>query len=193
MPFPPTKEFCEHLQTGDASSRASVTRSDLAGHHNHSRCENGEVMPDWSCECDPCWEGEACLTYVDYYTPRFLVHAATTVLPANATGVVYRAWSTDEDLGLTCPLGPGDSARCPCAAVTYRLFAAPGDTRFHLDSVTGVLSRNAQVPLGVGATYIYKIMVQGIPINGRGEDLPFDLLTLKVYVSADHVRKIPWT
>lgn len=25
----------------------------------------------------------------------------------------------DEDLGLTCPLGPGLNTRCPCAAVHY--------------------------------------------------------------------------
>ncbi|XP_042216037.1 protein jagged-1-like [Homarus americanus] len=162
-------------------------------HHNYS-CENGELRGGWRCECDPCWEGDTCLTYVDYYTPRFLVHAATAVLPVNATGVVYRAWSTDEDLGLTCPLGPGDSARCPCAAVNYRLFAAPGDNHFSLDPVTGILSRNTQVPLNVGATYIYKLMVQGMSMDGQEEeDLPYDLLTLKVYVSADYVRKIPWT
>nr|XP_045584473.1 uncharacterized protein LOC123746767 [Procambarus clarkii] len=157
-------------------------------------CENGELRADWSCECDPCWEGHSCNTYVDYYTPRFLVHAATAVLPVNATGVVYRAWSSDEDLGLTCPLGPGDSARCPCATVAYRLFAVPGDNHFALDPVTGILSRNADVALSVGTTYIYKLMVQGMTVDGQAEeDLPYDLLTLKIYVSADYVRKIPWT
>ncbi|ROT63601.1 hypothetical protein C7M84_018503 [Penaeus vannamei] len=33
--------------------------------------------------------------------------------------VVYKAVAEDEDLGLTCPLGPGLNTRCPCAAVHY--------------------------------------------------------------------------
>ncbi|ROT66010.1 hypothetical protein C7M84_015986 [Penaeus vannamei] len=50
-------------------------------------------------------------------------------------------FSTDDDLGLTCPLGPGESARCPCASVTYQLFSGPGDRRFILDPDTGVLKQ----------------------------------------------------
>ena len=76
-------------------------------------------------------------------------------------GVVYRAWSTDEDLGLTCPLGPGESARCPCASVSYQLFAAPGDRHFILDPVSGILSRNNETHLRAGEAYTYKLMVQG--------------------------------
>ncbi|XP_042234173.1 uncharacterized protein LOC121874213 [Homarus americanus] len=109
--------------------------------NNNTSCVNGDLQEDFTCTCHPCWDGPTCATYVDYYAPRF-VHAATAVLPVNATGVVYRAWSTDEDLGLTCPLGPGDSARCPCASVTYQLFAPPGDHHFLLDQVSGILSRN---------------------------------------------------
>ncbi|ROT83512.1 hypothetical protein C7M84_023308 [Penaeus vannamei] len=110
--------------------------------------------------CSPCWEGDACEHYADYYSPRFLVHATTVVLRANSTGIVYRSWSTDEDLGLTCPLGPGNSARCPCAAVAYQLFAPPGDHHFQLDAVTGFLTRNTSMSLEDGKTYTYKIMVQ---------------------------------
>nr|XP_053638171.1 uncharacterized protein LOC128692871 [Cherax quadricarinatus] len=130
---------------------------------------------------------------VDYYSPRFLVHAATAVLPVNATGVVYRAWSTDEDLGLTCPLGPGDSARCPCASVTYQLFAPPGDHHFLLDPVSGILTRNTNTSLQPGTAYTYKLMVQGTPLAGQMEELLYDLLDLRIYVSADYIKKIPWT
>lgn len=76
------------------------------------------------------------------------------------TGPVYRAWATDGDLGLTCPLGPGEASRCPCAAVNYQLFAAPGDHHFYLHQSTGVLSRNLSVPLYPGTTHNYKLMVQ---------------------------------
>ncbi|XP_042885816.1 uncharacterized protein LOC122261999 [Penaeus japonicus] len=124
---------------------------------------------------------------------RFLIHAATVVLPVNASGVVYRAWSTDDDLGLTCPLGPGESARCPCASVTYQLFSGPGDRHFVLDPDTGVLSRISSTSLQPGRSYKYKIMVQGAPEGKQKVDLQYDLLDLKVYVTEDHVRKIPWT
>lgn len=40
-------------------------------------------------------------------------------------GVVYKAAAEDEDLGLTCPLGPGQHTRCPCAAITYNLLQSP--------------------------------------------------------------------
>nr|XP_045622560.1 uncharacterized protein LOC123773111 [Procambarus clarkii] len=161
--------------------------------NTNSTCIHGFLDEDLRCICDPCWDGPSCSSYVDYYSPRFLVHAATAVLPVNATGVVYRAWSTDEDLGLTCPLGPGDSARCPCASVTYQLFAPPGDHHFLLDPVSGILTRNTNTSLHPGTTYTYKLMVQGTPLPGQMEDLLYDLLDLRVYVSADYVKKIPWT
>lgn len=161
--------------------------------HNISRCVNGYLMEDFTCVCHPCWDGPTCDTYVDNYAPRFLVHAATAVLPTNATGVVYRAWSTDEDLGLTCPLGPGESARCPCASVSYQLFAAPGDRHFILDPVSGILSRNNETHLRAGESYTYKLMVQGTSMPGQRQPLLYDLLDLRIYVSIDYVKKIPWT
>ncbi|XP_066962049.1 uncharacterized protein [Macrobrachium rosenbergii] len=172
--------------------KATFSTTQYGGHKNVS-CINGYITEENTCNCRPCWEGSRCQRYVDYYAPRFLVHSATAVIPPNATGVVYRAWSTDEDLGLTCPLGPGESARCPCAAVTYQLFAPPGDRHFLLDSVTGLLTRNMNTTLYPGATYTYKLMVQGVPVDGRARDLWYDLLDLRIYVSVDYIRKIPWT
>ncbi|XP_069991953.1 uncharacterized protein [Penaeus vannamei] len=174
------------------------------GNRTSKSCVNGKLVNPKTCLCNPCWEGESCTKYVDLYAPRFLVHAATAVLPVNASGVVYRAWSTDEDLGLTCPLGPGEPARCPCAAVTYQLFSSPGDRHFELDPATGVLSRpappsaspsspGAYAPLRTGRTYAYKLMVQGLPHEDHTEGLLYDLLDLKIYVSADYTRKVPWT
>ncbi|KAG7160111.1 hypothetical protein Hamer_G012651, partial [Homarus americanus] len=125
-------------------------------------CLNGYTSEEVPCICYPCWGGNYCQHYEDSYAPRFLVHAATAVVPENITGAVYRAWATDGDLGLTCPLGPGGEAgRCPCAYVTYQLFAAPGDHRFALHQDTGVLTRNLSgAPLLPGQTYAYKLMVQ---------------------------------
>ncbi|XP_063871620.1 uncharacterized protein LOC135106496 isoform X4 [Scylla paramamosain] len=128
---------------------------------NATGCINGLAEEDLSCLCHPCWGGVRCQSYEDNYAPRFLVHAATAVVPENITGSVYRAWATDGDLGLTCPLGGEQVTRCPCAAVTYQLFAAPGDHRFALHHTTGVLSRNLSgAALMPGQSYTYKLMVQ---------------------------------
>lgn len=161
---------------------------------NNTRCVNGMLDEESTCICNPCWDGPICETYVDLYSPRFLVHAATAVVPENVTGGVYRAWSRDEDLGLTCPLGPGQSSRCPCASVAYQLFAPPGDHKFTLDSATGVLSRALEGAILIpGSTYTYKLMVQSVPVKGITDDLQYDILDLKIYVSPYYVRKIPWT
>nr|XP_053626486.1 uncharacterized protein LOC128684352 [Cherax quadricarinatus] len=143
----------------------------------------------------PFWGGGSyCQSYEDNYAPRFLVHAATAVVPENITGAVYRAWATDGDLGLTCPLGSEGPGRCPCAAVTYQLFAAPGDHRFALHQDTGVLTRNTSgATLLPGQTYAYKLMVQSLPKRERVQDLQYDILDLKIYVSPDYVKIIPWT
>ncbi|XP_064108392.1 uncharacterized protein LOC135216821 [Macrobrachium nipponense] len=162
--------------------------------YNTTSCLNGfptEVSP---CTCMPCWEGRYCQMYRDHYPPRFLLHKATIVVPENITGPVYRSWATDGDLGLTCPLSPGEAARCPCASVTYQLFAAPGDHNFWLHQSTGVLSRNTSGPALVpGHTHTYKIMVQSLPKRERVEDLQYDILDLKVYISPDFVTIIPPT
>ncbi|XP_037796621.1 uncharacterized protein LOC119591937 [Penaeus monodon] len=160
---------------------------------NITSCLNGDKTEESACSCHPCWEGEFCHVYEDHYSPRFLVHAATAVVPENITGPVYRAWATDGDLGLTCPLGPGEASRCPCAAVNYQLFAAPGDHHFFLHQSTGVLSRNLSVPLYPGTTHNYKLMVQSTPKRERIQDLQYDILDLKIYVSPDYVTIIPWT
>lgn len=171
-------------------------RKPLATLTNNTRCMNGILDEESICVCNPCWDGPNCETYVDLYSPRFLVHAATAVVPENVTDGVYRAWSRDEDLGLTCPLGPGQSSRCPCASVAYQLFAPPGDHKFTLDPATGVLSRAKPEAAGAlipGTTYTYKLMVQSVPVKGITDDLQYDILDLKIYVSPYYVRKIPWT
>ncbi|XP_071523308.1 uncharacterized protein [Panulirus ornatus] len=162
--------------------------------YNITSCLNGEEAEDGACICHPCWGGFYCQTYEDNYAPRFLVHSATAVVPENVTGEVYQAWATDGDLGLTCPLGGGSARRCPCASVTYQLFAAPGDHRFSLHQDTGVLTRNTSgAALLPGQTYTYKLMVQSLPVRERIQDLQYDILDLKVYISPDYVKIIPWT
>ncbi|KAL7640452.1 UNVERIFIED_CONTAM: hypothetical protein RMT77_008727 [Armadillidium vulgare] len=162
---------------------------------NSSSCLNGKVSVYGECVCRPCWEGVFCNRYTDYYAPRFLVHKATAVVPSNVTGAVYRAWSSDEDLGLTCPLGPGESTRCPCASVRYQLFSPPGDHHFALHPDTGILSRTEPPPANLeeGTTYTYKLMVQSTPVQGYTEDLLYDILDLEIFVGNPYIRKIPWT
>ncbi|CAL4146840.1 unnamed protein product, partial [Meganyctiphanes norvegica] len=98
----------------------------------------GVISERTQCKCRPCWDGHYCQKYVDRYVPKFLVHETTVVVTVNATGTVYRALSVDDDLGLTCPLGPGDADRCPCATMAFQLFSKPGDERFSIDAATGV-------------------------------------------------------
>ncbi|XP_047469035.1 uncharacterized protein LOC125025131 [Penaeus chinensis] len=174
---------------GGSSAEARSVTTHFAPNNS---CVNG-YWREGACTCDPCWEGDACQHYADHYGPQFLVHEATVVLPANVTGIAYHAWSIDEDLGLTCPLGPGESARCPCAVVQYHLFAAPGDVHFLLDRDTGIITRNPQSILAPGSTYAYQLMVQDVPLGSEMSAGHFDILDLKIYVSDDHVRKIPWT
>ncbi|XP_045610987.2 uncharacterized protein [Procambarus clarkii] len=178
-----------HTQTGYVDSL-----SDDLPDYNFSRCVNGYAGEEVPCICYPCWGGSFCQRYEDNYAPRFLVHGATAVVPENITGPVYRAWATDGDLGLTCPLGTEGPGRCPCASVTYQLFAAPGDHRFGLHQDTGVLSRNTSgASLLPGQTYAYKLMVQSLPKRERVQDLQYDILDLKIYISPDYVKIIPWT
>nr|XP_027227413.1 uncharacterized protein LOC113819374 [Penaeus vannamei] len=127
------------LQTHPLTGRLGVrgATSPRQSPNDPDRCDNGRSV-DGRCLCDPCWDGSQCLHYVDIYPPRFLIHAATVVLPVNASG-----------------------SRAP--------------------------------PLQPGRSYKYKIMVQGVPEGEPKTDLQYDLLDLKVYVTEDHVKKIPWT
>ncbi|XP_076043082.1 uncharacterized protein LOC143026490 [Oratosquilla oratoria] len=183
--------FC--IQSTVAAPGTRVTSSTVSLQiTNDTKCLHGHYNAV-RCICDPCWEGEDCSEYVDYYSPRFLIHSASVVVATNVSGTVYRAWSTDGDLGLTCPLGPGESARCPCAAVRYQLFARPGDYHFTIDTATGILSRNLKFQLEPSKTYSYKLLVRSVPVQGISHDIQYDLLDLGIYVSPDYIRKIPWT
>ncbi|KAF2366146.1 hypothetical protein FHG87_003103 [Trinorchestia longiramus] len=164
-------------------------------------CEHGRVTRsaiDQQCQCYPCWSGSDCNTYVDNYAPRFLVHRATAVVPVNTTGSAYRAWASDDDLGLTCPLGPGESARCPCASFSYQLFSPSGDHRFALHPSTGLLVRrranqtDESNALEEGNTYNYKLMVQSVLVPGYSKERLYDILDLEIFVGPPTLEKTPW-
>ncbi|KAK8400148.1 hypothetical protein O3P69_003090 [Scylla paramamosain] len=93
-------------------------------------CLNGRCGVDGACECLPCYSGPTCAAYDDKYGPRFAIRLDTVIVNSKHEGVVYKASAEDEDLGLTCPLGPGQHTRCPCAAITYSLLVPP-DTLNH--------------------------------------------------------------
>ncbi|XP_063872977.1 uncharacterized protein LOC135107247 [Scylla paramamosain] len=78
-------------------------------------CLNGRCGVDGACECLPCYSGPTCAAYDDKYGPRFAIRLDTVIVNSKHEGVVYKASAEDEDLGLTCPLGPGQHTRCPCA------------------------------------------------------------------------------
>ncbi|XP_018011633.1 uncharacterized protein LOC108668886 [Hyalella azteca] len=160
----------------------------------HGRRQQAEAGR--GCHCYPCWSGSDCNTYVDNYAPRFLVHRATAVVPVNVTGSTYRAWALDDDLGLTCPLGPGESARCPCASFTYQLFSPSGDHRFALHPSTGLLVRRRPAAttgdLQEGKTYKYKLMVQSVLVPGYSKERLYDILDLEIFVGPANLQKTPW-
>lgn len=66
-----------------------------------------------------------------------------------STGVVYKAVAEDEDLGLTCPLGPGRNTRCPCASVRYHLLT-PGRGQTIPHSLFTIHASSGQVFLRPG-------------------------------------------
>lgn len=76
-------------------------------------------------------------------------------------GVVYKAAAEDEDLGLTCPLGPGQHTRCPCAAITYSLLPPPNEPThplFTIHDSSGQVFLRDGVQLEPGSTYNLEIV-----------------------------------
>lgn len=74
--------------------------------------------------------------------------------------MVYKAVAEDEDLGLTCPLGPGVNTRCPCATVYYTLLDNNDQTHklFEIHASSGQIRLKPGADLIPGNQYRLRIM-----------------------------------
>lgn len=73
---------------------------------------------------------------------------------------MHNAVTEDEDLGLTCPLGPGLNTRCPCATVYYTLLDTNGQTHnlFEIHTSSGQIRLKPGAKLIPGSRYKLKIV-----------------------------------
>ncbi|KAK4292718.1 hypothetical protein Pmani_034530, partial [Petrolisthes manimaculis] len=81
--------------------------------------------------------------------------------------VVYKATAEDEDLGLTCPLGPGLNTRCPCATITYSL-RGDVDKAFTIHESSGQLSLRDGVRLRPARHYQLQIIASNSNVSELG-------------------------
>ncbi|XP_050714209.1 uncharacterized protein LOC126997255 [Eriocheir sinensis] len=146
-------------------------------------CQNGQCGEDGVCECYPCYSGPACDAYDDKYDPRFAIRWDTVIINTGHSGVVYQAAAEDEDLGLTCPLGPGEHTRCPCAAITYTLQPPPNEPShplFTIHDSSGQVFLRDGAQLEPGNTYNLEIVAHSTNDSRRN-----DSQTLAVLVHSD--------
>ncbi|XP_071544404.1 uncharacterized protein [Panulirus ornatus] len=148
-------------------------------------CDHGMCGSEGECECLPCYSGPACSTYDDAYGPRFAVREDTVIINTHHRGVVYKAVAEDEDLGFTCPLGPGLNTRCPCAAIHYSLVAQDESLGgiFTIHDSSGQVFLQPGVVLEPGKHYKVHIVASNACDAKREPDHPMmDVQTLTVVV-----------
>ncbi|XP_063873558.1 uncharacterized protein LOC135107526 isoform X1 [Scylla paramamosain] len=179
--------FCLAIGSGKVHSRGLPTGCSEAG-CSGVECYQGFCGAQCECECLPCFTGPSCASYEDLYGPRFAIREDTVILEPHHTGVVYKAAAEDEDLGLTCPLGPGRNSRCPCASIRYEIFT-PGRGQRTPHSLFTIHPSSGQVFLQPGTTLQpsvrHQALVVASSINGSREEghLPlYDVQTLTVMV-----------
>ncbi|XP_050714589.1 uncharacterized protein LOC126997511 [Eriocheir sinensis] len=178
---------CLAIGSGKVHSRVLPTGCSDPG-CSGVQCEQGFCGAQCECECLPCFTGPACAHYEDLYGPRFAIREDTVILEPHHTGVVYKAVAEDEDLGLTCPLGPGRNTRCPCASIRYHLLT-PGRGQTIPHSLFTIHASSGQVFLRPGTTLEpsarHQALIVASTINGsmeEGHRPHFDVQTLTVVV-----------
>ncbi|KAK4314045.1 hypothetical protein Pmani_014635 [Petrolisthes manimaculis] len=82
-------------------------------------------------------------------------------------GVVYKAVAEDEDLGLTCPLGPGRNTRCPCATTHYTIH----HPLFRIHTTSGQVFVRTGVHLAPGGRYKALIVAANANSTGANGDI----------------------
>ncbi|KAK4309813.1 hypothetical protein Pmani_018574 [Petrolisthes manimaculis] len=82
-------------------------------------------------------------------------------------GVVYKAVAADEDLGLTCPLGPGRNTRCPCATTHYTIH----HPLFRIHTTSGQVFVRTGVHLAPGGRYKALIVAANANSTGANGDI----------------------
>ncbi|KAK3874625.1 hypothetical protein Pcinc_020445 [Petrolisthes cinctipes] len=81
--------------------------------------------------------------------------------------VVYKAVAEDEDLGLTCPLGPGRNIRCPCATTHYTIH----HPLFRIHTTSGQVFVRTGVHLAPGGRYRTLIVAANANTTGANGDI----------------------
>ncbi|KAK8733013.1 hypothetical protein OTU49_006705, partial [Cherax quadricarinatus] len=103
-------------------------------------------------------------------------------------GVVYQAVAEDEDLGLTCPLGPGINTRCPCATIHYTIYDSNKEVHslFDIHDSSGLISLRPGAHLEPGRQYNVEIVASSTNDSTREPDHPmFDVQVLTVVIHRD--------
>ncbi|XP_042229759.1 uncharacterized protein LOC121871477 [Homarus americanus] len=151
-------------------------------------CFHGICDEDGNCECLPCYSGTSCSTYDDKYGPRFAIREDTVIINAQHQGVVYKAVAEDEDLGLTCPLGPGLNTRCPCATIHYTILDENKEVHdlFGIHDSSGLIYLKPDVKMEPGRQYHVEIIASSTKDSRGLPDHPmFDAQVLTVVVRRD--------
>nr|XP_045612843.1 uncharacterized protein LOC123767314 [Procambarus clarkii] len=151
-------------------------------------CFHGICDEEGNCECLPCYSGASCSTYDDKYGPRFAIREDIVIIMAHHSGVVYKAVAEDEDLGLTCPLGPGINTRCPCATIHYTIYDSNKEVHnlFTIHETSGLILLRPSAKLEPGRHYNVEIVASNTNDSKREPDHPmFDVQVLTVVVHKD--------
>ncbi|XP_071544058.1 uncharacterized protein [Panulirus ornatus] len=160
-----------------------------------AKCHHGFCDPEGNCECLPCFSGPTCSNYDNIYGPRFAIREDTVIIEADHQGVVYKATAEDEDLGLTCTLGPGLNTRCPCATIHYSILDQY-DTKVHhffdIHDSSGQIFLKPEVILEPGRHYQVHILASNSNDTRRNPSHPMmdvQILTVLVH-SGDGLQEL---
>ncbi|KAK7074160.1 hypothetical protein SK128_001150, partial [Halocaridina rubra] len=121
----------------------------------------------------------------DKYEPMFPIREDAVVISSNHKGVVYTAHAEDSDLGLTCPLGPGETSRCPCATIYYHLRQDGNEDAnyFMIEELTGEVFLQKDAVLQPGQEFEFTIIAASVDRSQYGHiSAKEDVLSLTVVV-----------
>lgn len=93
-------------------------------------CLHGYLHYDGTCECDTCWTGSGCDTWVNSHAPVFDVEFHR-VKASPSTPYLYTAEANDLD--------SEKCFQCSCAVINYRLDAGNEHDLFKIDPTSGLV------------------------------------------------------
>ncbi|KAK3803023.1 hypothetical protein RRG08_008394 [Elysia crispata] len=141
-----------------------------------SDCQNGDSLPDGTCDCFSCWSGVNCDQYASR-PPVFPVgYDRVTLTEDHLHGeTLYEASASDLDAEL-CK----DTEGCHCSSVTYSLEKLEDASIFSIDKDTGDVTVTGEssdllpsyevVIVASNDGELKSEMTLSVTVNGRGED-----------------------